>query len=91
MLEKRQSSKDAGIVVMPALLAAEGCSAIERPNRVRGRAATPHPFVHIESLALPSPTRGEGTNTAPYFLDGRTTARPARWKTSRPRRSGWAL
>jgi hypothetical protein len=31
-------------------------------DRVRGEAATPHPFASVDSLAMPSPARGEGAN-----------------------------
>src|SRR5580658_4472031 len=45
---------------MPSPLAGEGGSAIAQQDRVRARAATPHPIEHVATPAVPSPARGEG-------------------------------
>src|SRR3984957_5966135 len=48
---------------VPSPLAGEGYVAVQRQDRVRGRAETPHPAKFAESPSLPSPARGEGTTT----------------------------
>jgi tripartite-type tricarboxylate transporter receptor subunit TctC len=41
---------------------------IRREDRVRGRLATPHPTVSVESPVLPSPARGEGKLASAVLL-----------------------